>query len=194
LRSRIALIAVGIALLTLGAALYLSIRTSSGAAAPAAPGRALDSAIVDPASDMALESPERQPSVVDEPVPVTSSTPTAVDAKSPLAKPEPIGDWASWPSEYATRPLEVLVADEAKLRLEAKSDMDAEIEQRFKDGRYVEYPQGSQPTSQPTFGMLVGRGDSTSIKYVNIDPRIDPQFFVKEEKANWLVEEIARRR
>jgi hypothetical protein len=43
-------------------------------------------------------------------------------------------------------------------------------------------------------GRLVGRGDATSIKYVNIDPRTDPQFFVKEEKANWLVEEIARRR
>jgi hypothetical protein len=39
----------------------------------------------------------------------------------------------------------------------------------------------------------VGRGDENTIKYVDIDPRNDPELFLKQSKALWLQGEIARR-
>ncbi len=112
------------------------------------------------------------------------------------AQPAPIdtvGAPDSWPAEYANKPVEALIADEVRLRAEDEAEMVAEIEKRFAEGRVETFRQGEQAKERVTWGRLVSRGDETHIRYVDIDPRYDPQFFRKSSKAVWLKVEIQKR-
>jgi hypothetical protein len=84
----------------------------------------------------------------------------------------------AWPGEYADKPLADLIADEARLKKEFEKDIDAEFEKRFQDGRYVAYPKGSQPMKGTTVGITRARGDANTIKYVDLDPRVEPVLFI----------------
>jgi hypothetical protein len=106
---------------------------------------------------------------------------------------ELIGTRDSWPAEFANKSLAELIAAAERLSEEFTSEINAEVERRFQDGQYVTYAQGAQPLQGSSSGITVGRGDENTIKYVDIDPRNDPELFLKQSKALWLQGEIARR-
>lgn len=127
-------------------------------------------------------------------LPALEPVPTVVSETPAVPVPiDTVGSPDSWPAEYANKSVEALLADEVRLRAEDGAEMAAEIEKRFAEGRVETFRQDERPTERVTFGRLVGRGDETHIRYVEIDPRYDPQFFRKSSKANWLKAEIDKR-
>jgi hypothetical protein len=120
-----------------------------------------------------------------------SAPDTSRDTK-PDALPD-LGGPDQWAVEYSRKDTSVLVEDEARLRQEAKADLDAEIERRFRDGRVTTYRSGTQPIDGVTNGVRVGRNDGVWMRYVDIDPLREPDLFAKELKASWLRAEIAAR-
>jgi hypothetical protein len=144
-----------------------------------------------PRNAVVLEPTLRVPAGQELPMQTTSTAPVLPALVPP--PPESLGNASTWPGEYANKPIADLIADEARLNREFEKDIDAEFEKRFKDGRYVSYPQGSQPMEGKTWGILRAQGDENTVKYVDLDPRIEPELFIKQEKALWLRGEIARR-
>ena len=151
---------------------------------------------------------EQEPPVLERPdsrAPMLTESPNAPEppiqkTSSPYAPPVPVasqhealGDPTTWPTEYANKPIADLIADEARLNQEFKQDIDAEFEKRFQDGRNKSYAPGSEPTNAQTWGMQRGRRDGDSYKVVDLDPRVEPDLFVKQNKATWLHGEIANR-
>jgi hypothetical protein len=139
-----------------------------------------------------LERPDsRVPAFTEQPKPATEPAP-AQPVPAP-AVPKPVGDPASWPAEYANKSLEELVADRKRLEEEFKQDIEAEVQRRFKDGRCESYPSGSEPKSGKTSGIYRGQLFGNTYKTVNLDPSVEPDLFIKQEKAGWLYWEIYRR-
>jgi hypothetical protein len=138
-----------------------------------------------------LDAAPRASAVEEQPEPEDSRPPTPV-ALPPTVR-ELIGTRGSWPVEFANKPLAELIAAAERLSEEFTSEINAEVERRFQDGQYVTYAQGAQPLQGSSSGITVGRGDENTIKYVDIDPRNDPELFLKQSKALWLQGEIARR-
>jgi hypothetical protein len=126
-----------------------------------------------------------------EPLTATSS-PATPDAPAP-SQPESLGDRTTWPTEYANKPLADLIADRERLEKEFEKDIDAEFEKRFKDGRCETYPYGSQPKLGKLHGPYSGRKVGDTYQSVYLDPSVEPDLFIKQDKAGWLYGEIIRR-
>lgn len=146
-----------------------------------------------------LEAPNsRAPALTENPKapepPITIPSSTDAAPVPAASQPESLGDRTTWPMEYANKPLADLIADEAHLRQEFEKDIDAECEKRFQDGRNVSYRAGSQPLQGSTSGIQRGKRFDDTYKVVDLDPRVEPELFVKQDKANWLLGEIANRR
>jgi hypothetical protein len=105
-----------------------------------------------------------------------------------------VGTKGDWEIEYANSPLSTLIADEVRLRGEYKQEMETEVERRFEQGRYTLYRHEEWPPKNELHTVVAGRGDEAGVKAVFLDPWTDPEVFRKEQKANWLLEQIATRK
>jgi hypothetical protein len=146
-----------------------------------------------------LERPDnRVPALTESPKapepPIATSSPVAPATPAP-SQHESLGDETTWPSEYANKPLADLIADEARLMEEFKKDLDAEFEKRFKDGRCETRPYDLQSLlgKKTISGAYRGRKVGDTYQSVLLDPRVEPDLFIKEDKASWISGEIIRR-
>ena len=146
-----------------------------------------------------LERPDsRVPALTESPKdpepPTTTSSPIASPAPAP---PRPVGDETTWPTEYANKPLADLMADWERLNEEFEKDLKAEFERRIQDGRCETNPYdmqsllGKRKTSGS--GFYCGRKVENTWKAVTFDPSVEPDLFIKRNKAGWLSREIGRR-
>ncbi|MBK8178986.1 MAG: hypothetical protein IPK67_08875 [Planctomycetes bacterium] len=136
--------------------------------------------------------PAQEPRTAEDLSPPAGSAATA-PIQEPTASFDLLGQPADWPSWYAGKSIEELALEEQRLRGEHKLELAAEIDKRFAEGRVETYRQGEQPAT-PIYGVRAGRGDDTHMRFVDMDSTRDPSFFRKEKLANWLLEELRRRR
>jgi hypothetical protein len=191
-----ALLGVLVGVVALAGATYFTLRADERMPAASDTGPPANAPLVDEAPDgvrrPAPEAVQEPRAAVEDPAaPVVEPPPPTAPLEPSVV--DPLGDSSTWPAEYENKPLEVLVADEKRLSEEHMAEMDAEIDRRFRDGEVLTYRQGEVPKPPRTAIHQVGRGDETHMRVVWMDVYADARFFRKQQKSNWLREEIRRR-